>query len=107
MRRHSSRRSSSSGGSNRILAASPADQRGIDAGVEVGREDRDPAEALDSLQQIVDLQVRVAIDGALDLGTLGEQSVGFVEEDHQRGPVGDRDVADEVADRDDDRQQTE
>ena len=44
-----------------------------------GREDRDPLERVEALQEVVDLHVRVAIDARLHLGALGEQRVGLVE----------------------------
>ena len=45
------------------VGGEPAAQRRVDARVEVGGEDRDAAEALDALEQLVDLEVGVAIDG--------------------------------------------
>ena len=49
------------------LRRQPADQRRIDADVQVGGEDGDAAEPLDPLQQEVDLQVGIAVDRAFDV----------------------------------------
>src|SRR5205823_1940895 len=57
----------------------PALERGVDRALEVGGQDRDALEAIEPLQQIVGLEVRVAIVGRLDLAALAEQRVGFVE----------------------------
>ena len=63
-------------------ARQPALERGIDRGAEVGGEHRDAFEGVESLQQVVDLEVGVAIDRGPDLGALGEQRVGLVEQQH-------------------------
>ena len=58
-------------------------ERRVDGVLEVGGEDGDAAERLHALQEEVHLQVGVAIDRRLDLGALGEQRVGLVEQ-HDR-----------------------
>jgi len=62
--------------------ADPASERVIEAGFEVGRQDHQAVKTLDALQQIIDLEVCVAVDAALDLRPLAEERVGLVEEQH-------------------------
>ena len=50
----------------------------------VGGQDRDALEALHALQQVVDLEVGVAVVRVLHLGALAEERVGLVEEQDQR-----------------------
>ena len=50
------------------------------ARLHVGREDREAAVGLHPLQQVADLDVRVAVVAVLDLAALAEERVGLVEE---------------------------
>ena len=54
----------------------------------VRREDRQAAVGLHALQQVADLDVRVAVVAVLDLGALAEQRVGLVEEQHRAARLG-------------------
>ena len=77
------------GRGERDVAGEPPAQRGVDARVEVRGQDHDAAEALDPLEQVVDLEVRVAIGRGLDLGrALREQRVGLVEQQQRVARLG-------------------
>jgi len=58
--RHSSMRCASSGSGKRMWTAR-ALKRGIDRGLVIRGEQRDSGELLDPLEQVVDLEVRVAV----------------------------------------------
>ena len=66
----------------------PALQRGIDRGLGVRGQHRDPIERLHALEDVVDLEVREPILRALELGALAEQRVGLVEQEHRVRVVG-------------------
>ena len=77
-----------SGSSKRIDEAQPAQERLVDRGCAVGRQDDEAGERLDPLQQVVDLEVGVAVVRVADLGALAEQRVGLVEEQHRAAALG-------------------
>ncbi len=52
---------------------------------QVRREDGDARETLDALEQVIYFQIRVAVMRVLDLGALGKEAVGLVEEDERLG----------------------
>ena len=66
----------------------PAGERLVDVGAQVRGQDRDAVERLHPLEQVGDLDVRVAVAGVLDLGALAEQRVGLVEQQDPVDPVG-------------------
>ena len=55
-------------------------KRIIDILTQIGSENHKSVELFDALQQIVDLDVRIPIVGILNLGSLSEQGVRFIEE---------------------------
>ena len=57
-----------------------ADERIVEVLPQVAREDRDAVVALDALQQVADLEIRVAIMGIAHFGPLAEQRVRLVEQ---------------------------
>ena len=54
----------------------------------VGGEDRQPAIGLHALQQVVDLDIGVAVVAVLHLAALAEQRVGLVEEQDRAAVLG-------------------
>ena len=52
----------------------------VERGLAVGGQDGEAAIGLHALQQVADLDVRVAVVAVFDLGALAEERVGFVEE---------------------------
>ena len=60
----------------------------VHVGPQVGGEDGQPVEQLHALEEVGNLDVGVAVVGVLDVGTLPEDRVGFVEEQHAVDPVG-------------------
>ena len=53
----------------------------------VGREDDETFEALNAPQEILDLEVRVAVVGGSHVTVPPEESVGLIQEEHRRRPV--------------------
>ena len=51
-------------------------------------EDRQAAIGFDPLQQVADLDIRVAVVAVLDLAALAEQRVGLVEQQHRAAAFG-------------------
>ena len=68
--------------------AQAAQERGVERRLHVRREDRQPAVRLHALQQVVDLDVGVAVVAVLDLAALAEQRVGLVEEQDRAAVLG-------------------
>ena len=60
----------------------------VERALHVGGEDRQAAISLHALQQIVDLDVGVAVVAVLDFAALAEQRVGFVEEQDRAAVLG-------------------
>ena len=61
---------------------------GVERALHVGGEDRQAAIGLHALQQVVDLDVGVAVVAVLDLAALAEQRVGLVEEQDRAAVLG-------------------
>jgi len=55
----------------------------VDRGAEVGGQDGDALERIEPLQEIVDLEIGVAVGRGSHLRALAEQRVGLVEQDHR------------------------
>jgi hypothetical protein len=55
---------------------------------QVGRQDRDPLVLFHLLQQVTDLDIRIAVVRVFDLGTLAEERIGFVEEKNRAARLG-------------------
>ena len=68
--------------------AQPAQEGAVEGGLPVGGQDGQAAVVLHALQQVVDLDVGVAVVAVLDLGALAEQRVGLVEEEDRAAPLG-------------------
>src|SRR5204863_1007833 len=66
----------------------PTEERLIERALHIGREDRQPRVRLHPLEQVVDLDVGVAIVAVLDLAALPEQGVRLVEEQNRAAAVG-------------------
>ena len=81
-------RSSGSGNGKSITKSSRRTNASSMLLAEVGREDHRARVALHLLQQVGDLDVRVAVVRVGDLGALAEQRVGLVEEQDRVGAVG-------------------
>ena len=75
----------------------PPHEGGIERGLAVGRQNREPAKILHPLQQIVDLDIGVAVVAVLDLGALAEQRVGLVEEQDDAAALGGGEDAAQIA----------
>jgi hypothetical protein len=69
------------GGGEADLEEDAAGEGGVHVGFEVGGEEEGAVEALHFLEEVVDGHVLVAVLGALDGDALGEEGVGFVEEE--------------------------
>ena len=68
--------------------ADPAQERAVDRVLGVRRQDREAAVGLHALEQVADLDVRVAVVAVLDLAALAEQRVGLVEEQDRPAGLG-------------------
>ena len=68
--------------------AQPAQERAVDVRAQVRGQDREPAVGLHPLQQVGDLEVRVAVVAVLHLAALAEQRVGLVEQQHRAARLG-------------------
>ena len=88
MRSHSFMLSASSGAWNTMCEASRRRSAGSMLVSRFVVRIDDAAEALDALEQVVDLEVRVAIDRRLHLGALREQRVGLVEQQQRVAGLG-------------------
>ena len=73
-----------------------AQERVVDVLAEVGREDDGAVVALHLLEQVGDLDVRVAVVGVAHLGALAEERVGLVEEEDRVRALGGAEDAVEV-----------
>ena len=79
---HSASRRSGVGDGKSMIASSRRVKRLVDVGAQVGREDGEPVEGLQALQQVGALDVGVAVVGVAHLAALAEDGVGLVEEQH-------------------------
>ena len=62
-----------------------AQERRVDVFPAVAGEDGDPTEILQSLKQIVDLDIRVTVVSVLHFGALAKERVGFIKEKNGAG----------------------
>jgi hypothetical protein len=67
--------------------AQAADEGGIDIGAAVGGEDDDAVMRFHQLQQVAGVGIGVAVVRILHVGPLGEQRVGFLEDQRRAGRV--------------------
>ena len=71
--------------------------RNVERRFAVGRQDRQAAEILHALQQVIHFDIGVAVVAVLDLRALAEQGIGLVEEQDRAAALGGREDAAQVA----------